>query len=110
MPDGGRELSHERKVAGLARRPFCQAGQRPAEWLVVSEDREHPALRNVAKVLDRQKDSEEFAVESAVLLLGVTQLLREERERTVVGLREDCLLYTSPSPRDLSTSRMPSSA
>ena len=23
---------------------------------------------------------------------------------------EDCLLYTSPSPRDLSTSRMPSSA
>ena len=25
-------------------------------------------------------------------------------------LKEDCLLYTSPSPRDLSTSRMPSSA
>ena len=27
-----------------------------------------------------------------------------------VGLRKICLLYTSPSPRDLSTSRMPSSA
>jgi len=27
-----------------------------------------------------------------------------------VGLSHDCLLYTSPSPRDLSTSRMPSSA
>ena len=26
------------------------------------------------------------------------------------GLRYGCLLYTSPSPRDLSTSRMPSSA
>ena len=26
------------------------------------------------------------------------------------GLYEYCLLYTSPSPRDLSTSRMPSSA
>ena len=26
------------------------------------------------------------------------------------GRRGDCLLYTSPSPRDLSTSRMPSSA
>ena len=25
-------------------------------------------------------------------------------------LKNDCLLYTSPSPRDLSTSRMPSSA
>ena len=27
-----------------------------------------------------------------------------------VRLRRGCLLYTSPSPRDLSTSRMPSSA
>ena len=27
-----------------------------------------------------------------------------------LGLSWDCLLYTSPSPRDLSTSRMPSSA
>ena len=26
------------------------------------------------------------------------------------SLPKDCLLYTSPSPRDLSTSRMPSSA
>ena len=28
----------------------------------------------------------------------------------IIMLSEDCLLYTSPSPRDLSTSRMPSSA
>ena len=28
----------------------------------------------------------------------------------IVGLIKPCLLYTSPSPRDLSTSRMPSSA
>ena len=27
-----------------------------------------------------------------------------------VGQMDNCLLYTSPSPRDLSTSRMPSSA
>ena len=27
-----------------------------------------------------------------------------------IGESENCLLYTSPSPRDLSTSRMPSSA
>ena len=33
----------------------------------------------------------------------------EERAITV-SLPEHCLLYTSPSPRDLSTSRMPSSA
>ena len=30
--------------------------------------------------------------------------------RLGVGLDNICLLYTSPSPRDLSTSRMPSSA
>ena len=28
----------------------------------------------------------------------------------LVSMYEGCLLYTSPSPRDLSTSRMPSSA
>ena len=28
----------------------------------------------------------------------------------ILPLRNICLLYTSPSPRDLSTSRMPSSA
>ena len=32
-----------------------------------------------------------------------------EMDRRVADLT-DCLLYTSPSPRDLSTSRMPSSA
>ena len=31
-------------------------------------------------------------------------------DATAMRLIEDCLLYTSPSPRDLSTSRMPSSA
>ena len=42
----------------------------------------------------------------------------EELKKGLQNLREDvefyqslnCLLYTSPSPRDLSTSRMPSSA
>ena len=40
---------------------------------------------------------------------------REELRAEVLQLKKDrliqiCLLYTSPSPRDLSTSRMPSSA
>ena len=34
----------------------------------------------------------------------------DEHEGHDDGHKEDCLLYTSPSPRDLSTSRMPSSA
>ena len=36
-----------------------------------------------------------------------TQALTQEQ---VEGIIKSCLLYTSPSPRDLSTSRMPSSA
>ena len=39
------------------------------------------------------------------LILEVAQHLGENGVRTIA-----CLLYTSPSPRDLSTSRMPSSA
>ena len=31
-------------------------------------------------------------------------------ENTIADIKKACLLYTSPSPRDLSTSRMPSSA
>jgi len=41
------------------------------------------------------------------------ELKRNKLQRTIQGLNQSiavCLLYTSPSPRDLSTSRMPSSA
>eukprot|EP00831_Metopus_contortus_P065166 TRINITY_DN5825_c0_g1_i10.p1 TRINITY_DN5825_c0_g1~~TRINITY_DN5825_c0_g1_i10.p1 ORF type:complete len:180 (-),score=54.55 TRINITY_DN5825_c0_g1_i10:82-621(-) len=34
----------------------------------------------------------------------------ETKTDNLIGKNMDCLLYTSPSPRDLSTSRMPSSA
>ena len=33
-----------------------------------------------------------------------------DKRVAISGVIQDCLLYTSPSPRDLSTSRMPSSA
>ena len=37
-------------------------------------------------------------------------VLRAEKGFIIVGQDTDCLLYTSPSPRDLLGSRMPSSA
>ena len=40
----------------------------------------------------------------------VKVVLGEEREYLTIRILHNCLLYTSPSPRDLSTSRMPSSA
>ena len=36
--------------------------------------------------------------------------LEDSRAALATASAYDCLLYTSPSPRDLSTSRMPSSA
>ena len=47
------------------------------------------------------------AIAASFLLLLVTYLYQKEQYSTENIL---CLLYTSPSPRDLSTSRMPSSA
>ena len=51
--------------------------------------------------LRRAVDIESSSADAHYALAGVLDRL---------GQNEDCLLYTSPSPRDLSTSRMPSSA
>ena len=42
------------------------------------------------------------------LKVSVAKVL--EQEGYIAGHRYDCLLYTSPSPRDRTRSRMPSSA
>ena len=55
-----------------------------------------------ARILGLPDDS----IEAAGVLLDALAANHIER----VGLGAVCLLYTSPSPRDLSTSRMPSSA
>ena len=47
-----------------------------------------------------------FADDTAILMALETDNPGEQIESVL----ENCLLYTSPSPRDLSTSRMPSSA
>ena len=49
----------------------------------------------------------------SAVLEKVVSMIIEERKQEKRARNEDpnlCLLYTSPSPRDLSTSRMPSSA
>jgi len=45
----------------------------------------------------------EFVLFASLELIGISRPLNSDDRNT-------CLLYTSPSPRDLSTSRMPSSA
>ena len=46
----------------------------------------------------------------AVGLVGVVLLQRNEGGGLGIGGSSSCLLYTSPSPRDATLSRMPSSA
>ena len=62
--------------------------------------------RNILTSLSIALEKEGFKVQTYIdgesALIGLT--------RTPPDLAIVCLLYTSPSPRDLSTSRMPSSA
>ena len=72
----------------------------------------------MSKVREAIFNSIQFMVEDKDVLdlysgsgsLGIEALSRGANYVTFVELSKDCLLYTSPSPRDLSTSRMPSSA
>ena len=47
---------------------------------------------------------------SEALAYYLKELMGEERERSILVAGLGCLLYTSPSPRDVLQSRMPSSA
>ena len=63
------------------------------------------------RVAENRKARHEYEIEDRVeaglVLMGSeVKSLRTGR----ASIAESCLLYTSPSPRDLSTSRMPSSA
>ena len=62
---------------------------------------------NVAKnILLEFSDKENILAEYKV---AIDNLMANEQIK-VINCTGTCLLYTSPSPRDLSTSRMPSSA
>ena len=54
-----------------------------------------------------------IAAKSKAIMRAVAELeelARASDNQPLVNLRLGCLLYTSPSPRDLSTSRIPSSS
>ena len=62
--------------------------------------------KKMAERAERNKLREEREAEKARQRADHQARLEQER----VEQERNCLLYTSPSPRDLSTSRMPSSA
>jgi len=69
---------------------------------------------NIPDDLLYTKEHEWAKEEGQVVKVGITdyaaKTLNDVVYVTSPKVNESCLLYTSPSPRDLSTSRMPSSA
>ena len=68
-------------------------------------------------VIQKNKNTEDYFLAGRNVgwfVIGASIFASNIGSEHVVGLAgtgfESCLLYTSPSPRDLSTSRMPSSA
>ena len=90
----------------------CEARLREADAQIDELRRE---LATIAKGGDAAQSSARDKTHFLVIpkiRSGLTQLSKaEEGHKELLGhLLYTCLLYTSPSPRDLSTSRMPSSA
>ena len=78
----------------------------PVEKRVGDAEARLRVMRLRRSTLDQQTQS---IAEQLVAVRSGSALLEQLRQVTPQGVRL-CLLYTSPSPRDLSTSRMPSSA
>ena len=55
-------------------------------------------------------ESRPIVIVEGILLLSFSTVVESLDLAVFIDVPESCLLYTSPSPRDLSTSRMPSSA
>ena len=63
-------------------------------------------VKKLKKIIEKEFDyvGDKFTEEAKKIKYG------EVKERAIYGEASICLLYTSPSPRDISGSRMPSSA
>ena len=64
----------------------------------------------VEKVQKKEKPSADHISKDYEYTRGNLYSIIEKGQEAINGILELCLLYTSPSPRDISGSRMPSSA
>ena len=67
------------------------------------QEKSEEALDDFKKVAETESDADTYAI-VAQILIGL------ERYDEAIEFTDNCLLYTSPSPRDRTRSRMPSSA
>ena len=64
----------------------------------------------VYKNITNEEKLKEYAVKAKIAVEKYKGKFLIRGGKAIANEGESCLLYTSPSPRDLSTSRMPSSA
>ena len=64
----------------------------------------------ISRLFDERPPRYTRALLETLALIAYRQPITRTEIEEVRGVSVSCLLYTSPSPRDLSTSRMPSSA
>ena len=67
-------------------------------------------LEGLAKITRVVSQIREAGVNEKVFIEGILMTMYDGRTNLSRSVVEDCLLYTSPSPRDQRGSRMPSSA
>ena len=77
----------------------------------------HPSKIPISKTFDVKDEKQATEAAHEMVMIGFEKedkgfkvLMSKENEKIAKRIGYTCLLYTSPSPRDLSTSRMPSSA
>ena len=79
-------------------------------WYIVQS---HSSFENkVASLIKEEADKAKIADKFEEIIVPTHDVTEVKRGKRIQRKKKyfPCLLYTSPSPRDLSTSRMPSSA
>ena len=66
--------------------------------------------KKVAELINEAVEQEGMQDEIEQVLVPTEEVIEVRRGKKVTAERRFCLLYTSPSPRDVEESRMPSSA
>ena len=79
-------------------------------WTTVSSERVLLAIIGIATCIAAAQYLFSMFIAREITLADLFLLFIYAEIIGMVGVFYSCLLYTSPSPRDLSTSRMPSSA
>ena len=92
----------------LIRQPELVGGDTDSFFLALHTSKE-TSLSDIFQSLRQYFDSSNYPSDHALFSVANKAKLGCFKDETA-GKCIDCLLYTSPSPRDLSTSRMPSSA